>query len=346
MNYQYLYCIFFCLSLGGCMSYVEQKESSSQVTIGLMGDVMIGRLVSDAIQKHDFSYIWGNTLSLLRAHDINLINLETTLTTSTQIVPKVFNFKSNPQNVQALVEGNITVANIANNHILDFSVEGLAETIHVLDEKHINHVGAGMSLADAQKPCIIERNGIRIGFIGATDNEPTWAATHDKPGTNYIALTQYDHLVEQVKNVRSHVDCLIVSLHWGPNWPKEPSSDMVACAHALIDAGADIIHGHSAHITLGSEYYNNKLIIYSAGDFVDDYMVGPEEQNDHTLLYQIIIDKNGIQKVALFPCIIDNMQVNRATGNQVLTILSRIQTLSKQLNTHFIVDNETLVLKK
>lgn len=337
---------FLCLVFIGCIYSIHHSTKAPIVTLGLMGDVMIGRLVSESIQQHGPTYCWGSMLPLLKTHDVNIINLETTFTNSMHPVPKVFNFKSNPVNVLALIAGTITIANIANNHILDFSIEGLQDTLSTLDSAHILHVGAGMSLYDAQQPCIVERNGIRIGVIGATDNEPTWRATLNKPGTNYFALNDYGNLIGQIKQLRPHVDCLIMSLHWGQNWPDTITDEMSACAHALINAGADIIHGHSPHITLGIEQYNNKLIIYSAGDFVDDYMVGPKERNDHTVLFQITINQNGISTITLIPGIIQNMQVNRAHSNEAFEILSRIQKLSENNNTHLVLQDDTLVAKK
>lgn len=142
-------------------------------TIGFMGDVMLGRLVNEQLQAHkDMRYPWGDMLPELHATDLNIMNMEFALTKSEQIVSKVFNFKSDPTHIKVLQEGHIDVVNLANNHTLDFDREGLQETLDMLDAAGIKHVGAGMTRADALAPVIIERNGIKIGIIGATDNEP------------------------------------------------------------------------------------------------------------------------------------------------------------------------------
>src|SRR6188472_1537982 len=114
------------------------------ITLGLAGDVMIGRNVNIAITNKGYSYPWGNILPLLKNTDFNLINLEAALTNSTAKVYKTFNFKASPDKIKTLTEADINLVNIANNHILDFSGEGLIETIHTLRKAGIKYIGAGL----------------------------------------------------------------------------------------------------------------------------------------------------------------------------------------------------------
>ncbi len=93
--------------------------------LGFTGDVMLGRLVNDTVSLYGYRYPWGNVLPILQKSDLNVINLETTLTKRSQAVPKIFNFKADPDKVQCLIEANIDVVTLANNHLLDFGEEGL-----------------------------------------------------------------------------------------------------------------------------------------------------------------------------------------------------------------------------
>src|SRR5262245_12899100 len=102
------------------------------ITIGLAGDVMIGRLVNEALEHLPPRYIWGDMIPTLQATDLNLINLEAALTHENRPVPKVFNFKADPQKVRVLTEGKIDLVNLANNHILDYGEAGLLETLATL----------------------------------------------------------------------------------------------------------------------------------------------------------------------------------------------------------------------
>lgn len=322
--------ILFCF-----FAYVlKGNKSQEDITIGLMGDTMLGRLVNKKIDEKGYGYIWGNILPLLKENDLNIINLETALTNSNESVPKVFNFKADPDKVRALSLAKIDIANIANNHILDFNVSGMRETIDVLDKAHIFHVGAGMTESEARKPVIVTKKGIKIGVIGYTDNEPSWEAIGDKPGTNYVKVGDINKIREDVTKLRDKVDIVILSIHWGPNMRQKPKQEFIDFAHAIIDLGVDIFHGHSAHVFQGIEVYNNKLIMYDTGDFVDDYAVDPVLRNDKSFLFRVIVNKSGVVSVKLLPTIISNMQVNKLDSEDAKVSIKKMQALSKEFNTN------------
>ncbi len=298
--------------LGSHTENMEKQLSAWQsvVTIGLGGDLMIGRMVNKVLDRADPTYVWGNLLPILKSHDLNLVNLETTLTTSETRVEKVFNFKADPEKVAVLKAGKIDVVNLANNHILDFAEEGLLETVRVLDLAHIRHVGAGKGLKEARAPCILECKGVRIGILGCTDNEPTWKATETGSGTYFVEVGDVDAIADLIKELRKQVDLLIVSIHWGPNMRQRPASHFSSFAHALIDLGVDILHGHSAHLFQGVEIYKKGLILYDTGDLVDDYAVDPVLRNDRSFYFVVKAKKNGLISVRMIPTLISDCQVN------------------------------------
>lgn len=308
-------------------------RSEDTLLIGLVGDVMLGRLVNDTISTAGYAYPWGDVLDLLKHTDMNIINLETTLTNSTKAVPKVFHFKADPDRIQTLREARIDVCNLANNHILDYSAEGLIETVSVLDAAGIEHVGAGLNAAHAARPVIIMRRNLRIGVIGCTDNEPAWAAGEDKPGVHYVRVDETTAIEKQVAELNQQVDILILTIHWGPNLRDRPPREFRELAHRVVDAGVDILHGHSAHIFQGIEVYHRGLILYDTGDFVDDYYVDPDLRNDQSFLYIVEADRSGLRCAELIPVLISEMQVNQATGVDYRETVERLKVLSQELGT-------------
>ncbi len=319
--------------------------SHSSALIGLGGDAMIGRGVDEIISHRGYSYPWGNLSSTLKKPDLTIINLENTFTTSTKAVPKVFNFKANPDRIKTLQLAGVDAVNIANNHILDFGKSGLEETINTLNNANISHVGAGINLKDARRPITFTKNGIVIGIIGYTDNEQGWAATKDKPGINYIRVGDIEKVRKDIASLRSTADIVIVSIHWGPNMQEKPTQKFVDFAHQMIDSGVDIIHGHSAHNFQGIEIYKNKLIMYDTGDLVDDYRVDPVLRNDWSFFYLVLVNKKGIQEIKLIPTIISDYQVNIAVGNTYKEIIDRIQMLSAPFGTT-ISNNGLITIQK
>jgi len=303
------------------------------ISIGFTGDVMIGRLVNEALQKSNPEYIWGNVLPLMKAQDTIIVNLEAALTYSDTIVPKVFNFKSDPEHVASLQCANIGLVNLANNHVLDYATEGLLETLDTLKKAKIPYVGAGKNSDEAEKVHYLDIAGVTISVIGCTDNEPGWNADSVHAGTNYLKVGQTHKLKNNIEEARKKSDIVIISIHWGPNMVQYPPKAFIQFAHDLIDCGVDIIHGHSAHIFQAVEVYKNKLILYDTGDFVDDYYVDPYLRNDCSFLFLVELDANGPKKLTLIPTIIFNCQVHLADGLQKKSICEKMKLLCAKHNT-------------
>ncbi|MGH2543241.1 MAG: CapA family protein, partial [Ardenticatenaceae bacterium] len=219
-----------------------------------------------------------------------------------------------------------------------FEEQGLLDTLEHLDGARIAHAGAGRDLEAAAAPAILEKGGLRVAVIAFTDNEPGWAATPTRPGTNYIeirphleVLNSVEQLVRHARNLGAHV--VILSLHWGPNMRQRPTQPFRDFAHAMLERGVDLIHGHSAHIFQGVEVYRNKLILYNTGDFIDDYRVDPEVRNDHSLIFLANIDEQGTHELRMIPVRLDYATVNLATGRERDEICRRMIALSAEFGT-------------
>ena len=119
------------------------------------------------------------------------------------------------------------------------------------------------------------------------------AAEKRKAGFNYILVSlsdkNFSKIRQSIKDAKKQADIVVFSIHWGPNMRQYPPKDFVEFAHAVMDAGADIFHGHSAHVFQPIEIYNGKPIFYDCGDFIDDYAVDIDLRNDYALLYNVII---------------------------------------------------------
>lgn len=158
-------------------------------------------------------------------------------------------------------------------------------------------------------------------------------AEEKRPGIRYLRIGDTREIQKDLEHLRPQVDVLIVTLHWGPNMREKPTQAFVEFAHFLVDHGADILHGHSAHIFQGVEVYRNKLILYDTGDFIDDYYVDPDLRNDHTFFYVVEINQKGLVQLQLIPALISHFQVNHAQGEDKEAILERMKVLSKERGT-------------
>lgn len=310
---------------------------SRTITLAIAGDVMLGRMVNAYIPEKGFAYPWGNVLPVLKEADLFLINLEFTLTSETRPwdVLKAFNFRAEPSVSETLKLGRVDFASVANNHVLDFGPEGLRETLEVLDEAGIAHAGSGIDTASAQSPAILTANGTRIAVVAFADYPADWAATHDSPGTNYTPISvdpdDFKRVESALSAARQEADMVIFSIHWGPNMRERPPGTFREFARKVVTSGADIFWGHSAHVVQGIEVYNEKLILYDTGDFVDDYAVDAELRNDLSALFLVTVDPLAVIGLELVPVEISQTQVNLAKGADYQWIVQRLTGLSEDL---------------
>jgi poly-gamma-glutamate capsule biosynthesis protein CapA/YwtB (metallophosphatase superfamily) len=306
----------------------------------VLGDVMLGRLVNQTLQHEPPEYPWGDTLAMIRAADFRLCNLECVIADHGRpwsVTPKCFHFRSDAKNVAVLQVAHIDCVSLANNHTLDYEDVALLEMLQRLDEAGIGHAGAGRDWAASARVAISLVQGRRIGVIALTDNEPGWAAEGHKPGTFYVPIDLHDdraaRLLALVRQGKEAVDVLLVSAHWGPNWGYRPPASHPPFAHALIEAGADVIVGHSGHVFRGIELYRGRPIIYCAGDFIDDYAVDEVERNDQSFLFVLEFDGGRVQRLRLYPTLIRNCQVRRAPTHDAEDIAARMQELCAEWHT-------------
>lgn len=276
-----------------------------------------------------FSYIWGEALDELDRvqPDARIINLETSITTSEEPEPKGINYRMNPANAPCLTAAKIDCCVLANNHVLDWSVAGLHETLETLSTNKLKSAGAGRDLAEAAAPAIIDVGGDRrvivFSFGSATSGIPTeWGAARDRPGVNLLDDLS-DHTVARiaasVRAIKRPGDIVVASIHWGGNWGYEIPRDQRAFAHGLIDqGGVDVVHGHSSHHPKAIEIYSNKPILYGCGDFLNDYEGIPGYErfwSDLALMFFVTLDVSTGELVRfdMTPFLIRKFRLNLAS---------------------------------
>ncbi|MFQ6058609.1 MAG: CapA family protein [Anaerolineae bacterium] len=316
------------------------EEDLPRITLAFGGDTMLGRLVNDAMRVQGPLYPWGNVRPLLQDADLTLVNLECVIAESGEPFqpPRVFYFRADPKAIEALTGAGVDYVTLSNNHAMDFQAPALLETIALLDKYGIAHAGAGANLAEASRSAMLEAKGIKVGVVAFADHFLEYGATESRPGTNIIPITlderAFQRVRESIQSTRAAgADLVVFSIHWGPNMRHVPSPGFVEFAHAVMDAGADIFHGHSAHVFQGIEIYRGKPIFYDTGDLVDDYYVDPVHKNDQQLLFLVTATAAGVEWIELVPLVISYMQVNRARGPLFDEIYERMRRLSVPMGT-------------
>ncbi|MFC0863627.1 CapA family protein [Sphaerimonospora cavernae] len=346
------------------------------VTLFLCGDVMLGRGVDQILphpgdpllresyvldartyvelaeevnglipRRADYSYPWGEALRILDevAPDVRVVNLETSVTRSDHFAPgKAVNYRMNPPNLPALAVSQPDACALANNHVLDFGREGLAETLDALAAAGIATAGAGRDLDEARRPVVVPLAGggrvLVFSFGMESSGIPsTWAASACRSGVDLVPGSS-EHvageITERVRKVRRPGDIAVASIHWGSNWGYRISRADIRFAHALIDGGVDIVHGHSSHHPRPIELYQGKLILYGCGDLIDDYegISGYEEfHDDLRLLYFASLDPatGRLTELRMAPLQSRRMRLCRATPDDTEWLRATLDEFSQ-----------------
>jgi hypothetical protein len=374
------------------------KKEESVITLLAVGDVMVDSDKPESL----FAY----TAPILREADIAFCQQETNYSERGSLNPIArHGGRSHPRNASALKFAGFDIVSGTNNHQLAYGYEAFFDTIEILRQLGIVVVGVGKDIDEARQPAVLERKGTKVGFLAYnTILPPGYMADVGKPGCAPMrALTLYEPLepdqpgtparirtfahredlgamIQGIKKVKAAADIVVVSFHWGLHLVRTKLADyQKEVAYAAIDAGADLILGHHAHILKGIEIYKGKYIFYSLGNFalqsdfsnvlvnpshkmrllmeLYDWEIDPEWAATYpfppdcrkTMIAKCIIADKKIQRVSFLPAMI-----NKQSQPAVLTkeqedfghVLKYMQDISEEagLNTKFWAEgNEILV---
>lgn len=223
--------------------------------------IFIGDLIPGTYSSQEISL---EVREAIQGSNYSFANLESPLTNEDTPISKIGNnFKVDPKNVEILKLLKINYVCLANNHILDQGDIGLRETITTLKDNGIHYLGAGENLQEAQKPIIIQLKDKKIAFINVCESEFS-IAKNNKPGANSFVLIE---LFKQIQALKEKVNYIFVIYHGGVEYYPLPSPELREKLRFIIDIGADAVICHHTHVFGAYEYYNDKPIFYSLGNF-------------------------------------------------------------------------------
>ena len=257
-----------------------------------------------------------------------LVNLETVLADDGVPHQKAINLKNDRHMSLYMKEVGITLANVSNNHALDFGAQGLASTVDAINNAGIDIIG--LTINGEQKACILNiDNSIQVGAL---------AYTVGKKDVGNIGIAQLNEkqIIRDIKSLKlNNVDKIMVSLHWGEEYVLYPSPEQQRLARSLIDNGVDVIIGHHPHVLQGIEEYKNGIIFYSLGNFNFGgvgYLSNNRPNSKWGMIVLLNFTKNTNLKYSIIPIKIDNdYRPSFARKNDKDIILNHIREISAPL---------------
>ncbi len=261
----------------------NKPKSVRTVTLTAVGDCTLGRnhkmgpekSWDELFEKNGSDYFLRCVAPVFRKADIAIANLEGVLTSqperqvmfyrqkSDAVQEKVFCYLGKPEYIRALTDGGINAVTFANNHNMDYGVQGFIDTVEACRQA---------DLPIAYYDTVIRRkvDDITVGIVSAD-----FSYLDTKIGTGYLRKAMAD--------ARRDCNLIIACIHWGLNYKVNPNAEQKKLGHLCVDLGADLVLGSHAHILQGIERYKGRYICYSMGNFCYGGRKSPKD-NDTAIL--------------------------------------------------------------
>ena len=274
--------------------------------------------------------------STLSSADITFVNLETPLSGTARNSGK---FRTPTSFAHKIAGSGIDIVSTANNHAFDAEGEGIIDTIQALNSAGIKYVGTGKNIAEATRPYIFQKKGLKVAFLAYTYgvNPTSLDMGFATPNRSGAAPLDVFLIKEDIKKLKKQVDFIILSLHWGNENVFTIHPDYRDIAHEFVDVGANIIIGHHPHVPKGVESYNGALIAYSLGNFIFSH--NHDYWGDNILL-KMSLSKNKPIKAELIGVAgkaTDLYQPFVLTGERAMTLLEEVKQRSLKLDTNVVI---------
>ncbi len=281
---------------------MAQKGDSDYVSFLFAGDVCLeedGFVLDyyDEVGQDLNQCVDPNLQRRMAAADIFMLNHEYTISARGSRLDKYYTFRADPSRMHILQELSVDLVSLANNHIYDYGYDAFADTIALLDQAGIRHVGGGLNQSAAEEVVYYTVKGVTIGVVSASRAEK-YVITPKAEGDNPGVFWMYDEtrLLEVAADAATRCDYLVAYLHWGTEDSKYFENYQHRIAEELENVGVDAIIGGHPHVVQGMEYVNDMPVLYSMGDF---WFNGEDK---YSIMVQLDIYKDGSSNVEIIPC--------------------------------------------
>jgi poly-gamma-glutamate synthesis protein (capsule biosynthesis protein) len=264
-----------------------------------VGDIMLGRSVATESDSSGLGedYPFALVNSLTHSADLTFGNLESPLVSPANLdkaQSKGYLFPGRPQSAQALKKAGFGLVTFANNHALDYGSAGVEDTLTALEAAGVGYVGAG---TNPYAPRYLEKNGLKLAFIAATDVPPSGLKPEETNAP--IALFEQDKILKTIVEAHKKADVVIVALHWGEEYQAVPSLRQQEFAKQAAASGANLILGAHPHVVGQFEVIGQTVVAYSLGNFVFDSRYPPETHD--SVGFYVKLDKKGVVSAQAIP---------------------------------------------
>lgn len=239
-------------------------ESTRTWTLLAGGDVLMER--SERLGLDPFQSIEPP----LGSADLSVVNVEMAISDRGTPHYKTYVFRAPPSAARRIAAGGVRIANLANNHAMDYGGDALADTVDLLEGAGVATIGAGRDIDEAYRYRILTTDGgVSVAFVGASLIVPSnFAAGSSTPGVASAHPPDLARVLDTVRAAVAAADAVVAIVHWGIERDPCPDDAQRLLARQLLDAGADAVIGHHPHVLQPVVFTGEKLVAFSLGNFI------------------------------------------------------------------------------
>ena len=315
----------------------QERATEDRVVIAVGGDVLPE---SSWEGSQDISHFLDGMRAQFVQTDLVFVNLEEPITSSTQVTP----FKSqsevaakrdyilkarNPEIPRALKQAGVGLVGLANNHMMDYALAGLRDTLHAYRQAELPVVGAGFKL-DAERPFILQKHGRSVALLAFSDVVPRNSGATETHLGIASAKDELD-LVDAIRRARRRADFVVLMMHWGGQGSHLIIPRQRQLARAAVEAGSDVIVGMHPHVLQGIEFVGHVPVLYSIGNFA---FASKRPASQECVLVKLKFGSERLVEVGLVPVAISPSGVPTLAGQQQSKeILGHLDGFCRMFNT-------------
>ena len=315
----------------------QERATEDRVVIAVGGDVLPE---SSWEGSQDISHFLDGMRAQFVQTDLVFINLEEPITSSPQVTP----FKSqsevaakrdyilkarSPEIPMALKQAGVGLVGLANNHMMDYALAGLRDTLHAFRQAELPVVGAGFKL-DAERPFILQKHGRRVALLAFSDVVPRNSGATETHLGIASAKDELD-LVDAIRRARRRADFVVLMMHWGGQGSHLIMPRQRQLARAAVEAGSDVIVGMHPHVLQGIEFIGHVPVLYSIGNFA---FASKRPASQECVLAKLKFGSERLVEVGLVPVVISSWGVPLPAGQQQSKeILGHLDGFCRMFNT-------------
>ena len=305
---------FFQTEISSQKKVSDQEPSVKRLRFAGVGDNLIHDSIYNAADRrkgvfgdgqYDFDHLYENIKPELDQYDLKYINQESIIAGDKFGISTYPKFNTPQAMIPTLTRAGFNMVNMANNHSLDKGSWAIPESIKLWDQTDVYHTGVFSSQEDRDRPLIIDKKGIKVGFLSYT-----YGTNGMFPDTDYrVSYLNEDKIRKDIANIKDKVDFILVSCHWGEEGIQALDNTQKKYSKLFNDLGVDVVLGTHAHKIQTVKWLENQdkkktLVYYGTGNFVHN-MLTPITYLEGMATFDFVKDgdKKYIDKARFVPLV-------------------------------------------